>query len=291
MKIRTNYYPLLRFRSRLFPWSTRWDAIPDGKICTTQDGILIRVKVDAMYRGIYYFGDYEGYNTKIYKRLIGKGEAVFDIGANFGWFSSHFAKWTGPEGHVHAFEPVPFIHEYTKDAIALNHLEDRVSLNFMGLGRSPGEFTVYSFKGLPHGHATATDLGRDDATPHRCKIGTLDDYCEEKGITECSFLKIDVEGHEEEVFAGGKKFLSSSSAPIIAFEINTDCLKDRGITPDTVFDTLRECGYDNFYSFEVKHGVRQLINKSVDVSTDCLAFKSARKDRAMYGLKAGRLWR
>lgn len=291
MRFITYHYPFLPFRPRLFPWTNSWSEIPDGSLLPTHAGIQIRSRNDAMYRSLYHFGDYEPFNTKVYRRLVAAGDVVLDIGTNFGWYSTLFARWVGTAGRVHAFEPVPFIHEYAKDALSLNGHEERVALNFFGLGRKAGQFTVYTFKGLPHGHATATDLGRDDAIPHQCRIETLDDYCRSNGVRGCSFLKIDVEGHELEVFEGGRDFLGAADAPVISFEINSDCLKNRGIVAGDVVKVLRECGYEHFYSFSIRQGFRKLADVAADVSIDCLAFKSARRAQAMCGVSTGRLLR
>ena len=126
-----------------------------------------------MYTGIYFWGDYEPYHTKIFKRIVRPGDVVFDIGANFGWFTTLFARWVGPSGRVHGFEPVPFIHELAAETVKLNGMESRVQLNRLALGRSDGELTVHTFPGLPHGHASASDLGRSDAQPHTCEVRQL----------------------------------------------------------------------------------------------------------------------
>ncbi len=291
MRAITFHFPFLPFRCQIFPWTNSWSTIPPESLLKTHYGIKIRSRNDAMYRTIFHFGDYEPYNTKIYFRLIRPGDVVLDIGTNFGWYSALFARWVGQSGKVHAFEPVPFIHEYAKDALKVNHCADRVALNLFGLGRKSGEFTVYTFRGLPHGHATATDLGRNDAVPHLCRIETLDEYSQSKGIRNCSFLKIDVEGHEREVFEGGKKFLSAPDSPIISFEINHECLRSRGIAAADVIQSLRDCGYDNFFSFSVRQGFRRVEEVADETNIDCLAFKAARLAQAQIGLATGRLFR
>ena len=40
------------------------------------------------------------------KSIIQKNDVVIDIGANLGYFSLYFSKWTGPEGVVYAVEAV-----------------------------------------------------------------------------------------------------------------------------------------------------------------------------------------
>src|SRR2546422_9464503 len=75
------------------------DAIPEGEIVRCVTGVLIRVHPDAMYNTVFLFGEYEPATTVTYAKLLRSGNVVFDIGANFGWFSTLFAQIVGPSGH------------------------------------------------------------------------------------------------------------------------------------------------------------------------------------------------
>lgn len=50
------------------------------------------------------------------------------------------------------------------------------------------------------------------------EIKTLDEYCEDEGISEINLLKIDVEGHELEVLNGAMDMISSGNIQYITFE-------------------------------------------------------------------------
>jgi FkbM family methyltransferase len=246
---------------------------------------------DGMYRTVYFWGDYEPYNTKIYRRIVRQGDVVLDVGANFGWFSTLFAQWVGDAGRVHSFEPVPFIHAFAAETLALNEVGSRVELNHFGLGQEDTTIVIFTYTGLPHGHATAADLGREDAVRHDCRIRRLDDYCEEKRIGSFRFMKVDVEGFERDVFIGGERVLSAKDAPIIAFEINGDCLLHRSLRSSDVITVLREFGYTDFFSFSTRTGIKTLEPKDVQGSIDCLAAKPSRMDELRPALRAGRLLR
>lgn len=284
------YYPFMPFRRRL-PWlNGSPEAIPREEIVGTREGLRVRVDQDGMYHDIYYWRDYEPYHTKIYRRIVRSGDVVLDVGANFGWFTALFAQWIGPSGHVHSFEPVPFIHALAADTIALNGLDARVTLNNIGLGQHNGSLSIFTFAGLPHGHATAADLGRSDAISHTCQIHRLDDYCEENQLTSIRLMKVDVEGFEADVFLGAERLLSARDAPIIGFEINGNVLKRRSLTGADTIAPLREFGYTDFFAFSTRTGVKRLTSDNI-WDKDCLASKPERMHELGPALRAGRLLR
>ena len=283
------HYPFLPYRRRLPLLNGSIDAIPNGAIVQTRDGLRVRVSRDWMYYDVYFWGDYEPYHTKIYRRLVREGDVVLDVGANFGWFTTHFARWVGTTGRVHSFEPVEHIHALAAETLELNALSGRVQLNDHGLGRETGSITIFTFAGLPHGHATAVELGRDDAVPNPCSIRRLDDYCEDHGLGPISFMKVDVEGFEPDVFLGGERLLSSPDAPVIGFEINRELLSRRGLTPADAIDPLRAFGYESFYSFSTRTGVTRLTSDFA--GGECLAGKTGRMPELGRAARAGRLFR
>ncbi|MGH3134031.1 MAG: FkbM family methyltransferase [Gaiellaceae bacterium] len=284
------HYPFMPFRGRVPLLRGSVDQIPDGRVVDTREGLRIRVARDGMYKDVYFWGDYAPYHTKIYKRIVRPGDVVFDVGANFGWFTALFARWVGEHGRVHAFEPVRFIHELAVETLALNGVGSHVHLNQLALGREQGSLAIHTFEGLPHGHATASDLGRTDTVRHRCEVRRLDQYCMDNGVDTIRFMKVDVEGFEPDVFAGAERMLTARDAPVIAFEVNGECLRARGLASVDVIDPLREFGYSHFYRFSTRMGVRPF--QSVDFSDgDCLAAKTSQIGALTSALRASRLFR
>jgi len=248
--------------------------IPDGRVVRTRHGLKVRVHADGMYTRLFLFGEYEPANSEIYRKLVRPGDLVFDIGANFGWYTGLLARQVGPRGKVHAFEPLPTVAALTRETIAMNGLEAIVELTNEGVGSESGTFTVYTFKDLPHGHASATDLGRADAMPHLCHITTLDEYVATRRMPQINFIKVDVEGHELEVFKGATRTLSATEAPIVSFEINRRCLDNRGIAPTAVSGLLRNCGYSHFWAVNPFGGATPVLGDIGAQDCDYLAAKA-----------------
>ncbi|MBT8447109.1 MAG: FkbM family methyltransferase [Gammaproteobacteria bacterium] len=161
----------------------------------------------------------------------------------------------------------------------------------IGMGSEAGEFAIYTFSGLAHGHASASDLGRDDAQPHRCRVSTLDSYTSEQSVSRVDFMKIDTEGHELSVLQGGKALLSGEGAPLVYFEVNQQCITHRGIDPNAIIELLRGCGYETFLSFAVRTGVQSVKGSIPTASADYLAFRPEHGDRLAAARSVDRIWR
>lgn len=261
------------------------DELPDGAVVTSRLGTRFRVHRDGMFRELFLFGDYESVHSRVFRSLIRPGDVVLDVGANFGWYTAAFARWVGLRGSVHAFEPVPSIAQQTRDAIELNGVSDIVRFNQTGLGSEAGAFVVYTFAGLPHGYASSSDLGRDDAQPHDCRVTTLDAYVAQANLARVDFIKIDVEGHELEALKGGDDLLSREDAPIVAFETNKECLQARDMDATELQNHLMARGYTTMWSVERTSRIREVNGPIPNEDCDYVAVKSSRREAALRALK------
>lgn len=248
-------------------------APPEGQIVRTRFGRRMTTHAEELFLPIWLHGLYEPRLTRLYRELVGPGMTVLDVGANVGWYTALFAGWVGPTGAVHAFEPLPRLAAFCRENVALNQTLAQIRVNEFALGSTVGDFTVYTFDGLSDAHASATTLDRDDATPHRCRVTTLDRYLSESGCRHVDFIKCDVEGHELEVFRGGKALLERGEAPPIAFEVNMRCLASRGIDSDDLRQALGAVGYSHF--FEVTPVSLQRVTGHIEPrNADYVAVKS-----------------
>nr|MDT0667253.1 FkbM family methyltransferase [Micromonospora sp. DSM 115978] len=72
---------------------------------------------------------------------------------------------------------------------------------------------------------------------------TLDGYCDKHGIDYVDFLKVDVEGFEQNVFAGAHRMLKAGKVGTVCFELSEDPLVGEGISPAEVLSGLTDRGY------------------------------------------------
>ncbi len=277
---------LLRPLARFYPfqigkgWIARLSIkdrdIPEGKVVRTKEGVLVRTRPDYMFKHAYLFGEFEPANTAVFKALIRPGDVCFDVGACFGFYTCAFAKWGA---RVYAFEPLPSSFALNTETVQLNGCQSAVKNFNCGLGERAGTLRVYAFKNLSDGHASLSDLGRDDAVPHECPITTLDDFCAGQGIERISFLKMDVEGFEYEVLKGGQKILSRADAPIVHFEVNANCVRHRNLDPNNIVSLLTSYGYVEFIQISRYGGWRKAPDRLPVADYDYVAFKEGNRDR------------
>ena len=173
--------------------------------------------------------------------LLTKEDIVFDVGTNIGTIANWLANRTK---HVHAFEPHPANIEMTRDQVQLRKTKN-ITLSQLALGSEPGtlQLHVKSF----HGHHS---LGDTDASPTVEKIDvdvdTVDRYCSTHGVERIDFLKIDVEGFEDEVLNGATSMLKSHKIGFVLFELRHSILDSVGKQSKDIFTPLIENGYSIF---------------------------------------------
>jgi hypothetical protein len=93
---------------------------------------------------------------------------------------------------------------------------------------------------LPGAHGGRSSIARgDDRAAFQVSSLTFDEWLETRPVIDISVCKIDVEGHEPEVFAGMERALSKHLIPAFVFERH---LRDE-VLSDPIFNLLSDKGY------------------------------------------------
>ena len=200
-------------------------------VCDSQDERAIPTE-------ILNFGPYEKKDSDMALKLMEGCDDVFDVGANFGWYSMLWAK-TFPETVIHSFEPVPKTYAYLCLNKKLNKLKNIIAYNY-GLSTA-NELLPVSYYPEGSGNASIKQLQTRPSEQVICHFQRLDDLF----TTHLDFLKVDVEGAELSVFKGGENAIRSS-IPIIFVELCAKWLDKFGNNPNDVFDLLNDWGYRGF---------------------------------------------
>jgi FkbM family methyltransferase len=164
------------------------------------------------------------------------GMTVIDIGANLGVYSVPMARLVGQTGHVFAYEP-------GSEARAL--LERSRELNAAAnLVISPLALSDRGREGLlVFGPSSELNALGDSGSGEPVRITSLDNEDAARGWPPPDFLKIDAEGEEERILAGGRNFFARHS-PLIMFEIKTDKVNEhlRALFPAIGYRLFRQLG-------------------------------------------------
>jgi FkbM family methyltransferase len=190
--------------------------------------------------------------SRILALLVPPGGVVFDVGANIGLMTLLFSRIDGVT--IHAFEPGTRAYRCLERNVAQNGLR-RVHLTNAGLSNVEGP----RFIGPPSA-GQHERYGRDNrktglfsvhADPHSAaaqqygqtaRFITLDGYRQAHAIDRLDYLKIDVEGHESAVIAGGVETLAETR-PICQIELNAVTAAVAGQTPTGAVETIANLGY------------------------------------------------
>jgi FkbM family methyltransferase len=167
-------------------------------------------------------------------RLVGRGERVYDIGANCGQSTLHLANAVGPKGAVVAFEPTPDNYQLLVRNIELNAL-GYVTPVCAAVSAADGVAQFQFDRRRPTiGRLSSANVDLDDAEVLEVRQVTLDSYVKH-GWPAPSFLKIDVEGGAAGVLEGGHE-LMKHCRPVIYIELHSleerEAVRDLGARHD-----------------------------------------------------------
>jgi len=179
------------------------------------DAIIHARLLEAFHKRYGIIPDYESILECNYRRLIGPGDTVIDIGAHLGRHTSVFAEIVGPTGTVWAFEPLAQQFSILK---ALN-LGSHVKLLNVAVSDQAGRSSFVHARGTPSESGLRQRIYNvpDVADPETIQVDVvrLDDFLGR--ISSLHFVKIDVEGGEIGCLRGAVNLLRRLR-PFVAVE-------------------------------------------------------------------------
>lgn len=174
----------------------------------------------------------------LFRRVLRNSHTVIDIGANFGVMTCLFAR-LAPTSKVFAIEPHPQTAQSLYRNVCTNNISN-ASCHRFAIGKSEGHVNFTS-----HSSPASNRIAEADYSGATINVPqtTLSTFCENHGINQIDFLKIDVEGAELDVINGAEPLLRRRAIAMGLIEICPGTVARVGVTIDDLIDRLHELGY------------------------------------------------
>jgi len=159
--------------------------------------------------GNLYCGLHEWPDMPLVLHLLRPGDLFLDLGSNVGRYTVLAGAVAGAD--VIAVEPVPATLAVLRDNIALNGLEGLVEVLPVALGADHGQVLFSLDRDATNQVVTAAYGGTSAVVP----LLPLDAV---RGAERACCAKIDVEGQEPALLAGGRRVLASPALQVVLLE-------------------------------------------------------------------------
>lgn len=184
---------------------------------------------------------------KFLNKFIYKDNNVIDIGANYGVYTLTLAKLIGDKGHVFSFEPCSETRKFLKKSIDANNYKN-VTVNKHGLSNKKQVANLSINKDSEIN--TVTKETSLKGNYEKISLSNLDSFIESYGWKDIDFIKIDAEGQESNIIAGGKEFFKINS-PLVQYEV-----KDK---ESFNFSLIKEFESIGYYTYRLVPGLEILV--------------------------------
>lgn len=239
------------------------------------------------YRYAQYFGKIRDIKYRLVEEkemellpfFVKEGDTVFDIGANYAYYTERFSRLVGKTGKVFSFEPIPFTYSVCKMIVDKLDLKN-VRLFQLGVGKNEEKLTFsvpkLAFGGISAGQAHISGR-KHEATEKAnyynfqkeeqvvCKVIAIDNFIKED-ISPLSFVKIDIEGAEYYALQGMENIIIKEQ-PVIMIEVQPYFLNGFGIDQAGFKDYIRyTLGYDIFHYDEINKSIKEITDDFFDAN-------------------------
>jgi len=197
-----------------------------------------------------------GLTTKTCEQGLGRffmcalrpGDVVYDIGANWGFFTCLAAALVGETGAVAAFEPGERAFDQLRGNVAHAALW-RVILKRCALAQVTGGSVPLVLPGWGHAD-TGAYVSSSPPSRRTEDVPTLalDDFWRQQGCPRLRLIKIDVEGAELQVLRGARQLLHDRACDYLVIETGIYAQRYGTRARDTV-EFLSSCGYSHVLRF------------------------------------------
>ncbi len=177
---------------------------------------------ESVFYPLYKFGSYPHQDGEdlVARHILRPGDIVYDVGANIGYTTLLFSDVV-QNGHVYAFEPSRKCVHYLRDNL---QKYNNISLIAKAVSCKEGHVSFSEQAFLDRSGIASSDIVQEanaETSLYEVESISLDGFFSQHPQRPI-FIKIDVEGHEQQVFEGAKEVLRTCK-PFLMFEaLHTD---------------------------------------------------------------------
>jgi len=216
-------------------------AAKDEYLYQDRWGYLVHADLSDSIERAGFFGAHSPRLLGLVPGLLSPGDWAVDVGANVGLVTSEMCRAVGTGGLVWAVEPLP---RNVERLLALKAANDLTQLIVFPGALSSTKSTAL-LRVPVHGGGSAYGSFVADWESVSVEVPTwrLDDLVDEHaGDRQLRLLKIDAEGAEPSVLAGGERTLRQMR-PLVLCEFNDILLRLAGTTSEGLLQRFSELGY------------------------------------------------
>ena len=201
--------------------------VGDGRVlvATTWGGRLLVPAEDlSLMPELVARGTYDVPFTAFVQQHIRPGDVAIDVGANVGLFTLLLAHQVAERGRVVAYEPNPQLVAILRDNVAMNWLADRVEVVPRAASAAAGSARLQASRRFQMLSTIRTEEDALRSGARTDTVETIDVRAEPLDaqigrFERIDLVKVDVEGAEEQVFAGMSGLLASGVVRRVCFEM------------------------------------------------------------------------
>lgn len=205
-------------------------------------------RVEPFFDPARSFADYWGHDAadlRFVWNFLRPPDVFLDIGAYHGIYSVVAARRMARGGRVFAFEPSPHEHQRLRLHLKMNALR-RVSTETMALSAEEAEQRFFQ---VLSGDKTRGGLKKADTLDQVLEVSvrtvTLDTFVRRNSLDRIDLIKLDVEGAERDVLAGGKMAISTFR-PVFLCEVLDSTTRVWGYPAAELISILKAHDYSWF---------------------------------------------
>lgn len=175
-------------------------------------------------------GHVEEYHSPLYPllRRVLAPELCIDIGANYG-FTGLVLRRVFPESRLVLVEPIPWLEAYVRHNFAINSEAMPSFHSAICSASTPDARSCFGLRQT--GTQDSRVIPQEGMEVIETDVVTLEQLTSDVGPQQGVFIKIDTQGWEARVFAGGETFLASHGAWFIKTEFAPQWLESQGTDP------------------------------------------------------------